>query len=76
MLFSYYFQDQFSSNTKDSTSQEVLQSTNTALGAHHGEPLALADHAHMLFGVRHPVFTGWGLVRRLELGRRATFFPR
>lgn len=46
---------------------------HTLLHTHHGEPLTLADHAHVLLSVRNPVFAGWGLVWRLELGRRAAF---
>lgn len=49
--------------------------SHTVLPTHHGEPLTLADHAHMVLGVRNPVFTSWRLVWRLELGRRTAFSP-
>lgn len=41
---------------------------------HHAELLTLADHAHVMLGVRDPVLVGWGLVWRLEFGRGETFF--
>lgn len=36
--------------------------------SHHAELLTLADHAHVMLGVRDPVLAGWGLVWGLELG--------
>lgn len=41
---------------------------------HHAEPLTLADHAHVVLGVRDPVLAGWGLVWRMELGQGEAFF--
>lgn len=60
---------------KKKESASFYFTTTLVLPTHHGEPLTLADHADMLQGVRDPVLTGWRLVWRLELSRRATFSP-